>query len=131
MIRIAVLGLMAAAFAGFGVAFTVAPDGMAATIDIALPTDAARIDFVATYGGFEIGFAIFLAICTRRAAWVQPGLIASGCALGGFTVLRGAGILLSDAPGGLMYALLAMEAAGCALAFWAATLGDRLRRRQA
>jgi hypothetical protein len=118
----AVLWLSALAFMGFGLAFTFAPEQMAATVDIALPTGPARIDFVATYGGFELGFGFFLALCTRRRDWLDTGLVASACALGGFATLRAAGILLAETPGTLMYAVLAMETAGCMLSIWASKL---------
>ena len=120
-----VLWLTALAFAGFGIAFTVAPQFMASTVDIALPTDMARIDFVATYGGFELGFAFFLALCTRRNDWLDPGLVAAGWALTGFATLRAVGILTADTPGALMYGVLAMEASGAALSFWASRLESR------
>jgi hypothetical protein len=119
----AVLWLSALSFGAFGLAFGLWPQGMAATVGIVLPTDAARVDFVATYGGFELGFALFLALCARREAWVQPGLTASGCALAGFACLRAGAILLSADPGTLNYGVFAMEAAGSALSFWAARLG--------
>ena len=123
--KFAVLWLAALAFAGFGLAFTVAPHSMASVIDIALPTDMARIDFVATYGGFELGFAFFLALCTRRNDWLDTGLVAAGCALTGFAALRAIGIVMADNPGSLMYGVLGMETAGAALSFWAATLQRR------
>ena len=65
-----VLWLMALGFLGFGLAFTLWPLPMAGVIEIPLPTPTARIDFAATYGGFEIGVAAFLIACARRADWL-------------------------------------------------------------
>ncbi|MBM3818049.1 MAG: DUF4345 domain-containing protein [Acidimicrobiia bacterium] len=58
-----VLALSAFIYAAFGAAFLVAPVPMAATVGIQLPEPSAVIDFRATYGGFELGLAAFLAWC--------------------------------------------------------------------
>jgi hypothetical protein len=54
-----ILALTAVGFLGFGLAFTLRPDQMAALIEIALPSATARVDFAATYGGFELGVGAF------------------------------------------------------------------------
>jgi hypothetical protein len=82
-------------FIGFGGAYAVWPQRMAAVTDVALPTPTARADFAATYGGFQLGFGVFLIACTRQAAWLEPGLWAAGAALAGLATLRGVGLLLS------------------------------------
>jgi Domain of unknown function (DUF4345) len=116
-----VLWLSAFTFAGFGLAFALFPHPMAALVDIELPSDTARVDFAATYGGLELGLALFLLLCTRRDADVRLGLLASGCSLAGFAAARLAGILLSGPVAPLMYIVLVAEIGGSALSFWAAT----------
>ena len=54
-----VLGAAAVLFAAFGLLFAVVPHQTARMVDIELPTNTATIDFIATYGGFQIGFGIF------------------------------------------------------------------------
>ena len=115
-----VLWVAAIAFAGFGVAFAVFPHAMAATVDIQLPTATATTDFVATYGGFEIGFAVFLFLCLRRDDRVRLGLLASGWAVAGFAVSRAAGIMLLPGVRPVLYGVLVFEASCAAVAFWAA-----------
>ena len=117
-----ILRLSAVAFAAFGAAFAFFPRPMARTIDLELVTAVARTDFIATYGGFELGFAAFLWMCSRRDEWVRPGLLASGCALAGFSLARLGGILTSDEFSTLMLGVFAMEALGCVVSFWAAAL---------
>ena len=114
-----ILLLSALLFAGFGAAFTLFPHRLAATVGIQLTTSVARTDFAATYGGFELGFAVFLAICASRPAWVRPGLVASGCAIAGFASVRLVGILIAPELSLLMVGVLIFEAAGSALSFWA------------
>ena len=63
-----VLVLSSAVFAVLGGVFTILPDRMAALVDISLTSDVARTDLMATYGGFELGFAAFLAMCATQAA---------------------------------------------------------------
>jgi hypothetical protein len=115
----AVLWLLALGFAGFGAAYACWPTAMASLTDISLPSATARVDFMATYGGFQLGFAAFLGICAARPGWVRVGLLASGCALLGFAVLRLIGVLLNGgAVGATIYAGLGLELLGAALAFW-------------
>jgi hypothetical protein len=122
-----VLATAAVLFAAFGVAFAVAPHRLAAMVDIALPTNTATIDFVATYGGFEIGFAIFLFYCLTRPELVRTGLLASGWAVTGFAATRAAGLLVLGNAGPVMYGALAFETVCATLAFAAALLGCRGR----
>lgn len=109
-------------FGGLGIAFAFQPKRMAATVDLVLPTPTARADLMATYGGFEIGFALFLLICLFRGeAGVAQGLLASGLVLAGFGTARLAGILTADGPvRSLMYWLLAIEVVATAACLWLA-----------
>jgi hypothetical protein len=120
-----VLATAAVLFAAFGVAFAVAPRRLAAMVDIALPTNTATIDFVATYGGFEIGFAIFLLYCLMRLERVRLGLLASGWAVTGFAVTRAIGLLVVGGARPVMYGALAFETACATLAFVAAAHAAR------
>ena len=83
-------GLM---FVGFGIAFTLWPLPIGRVVEIPLPTPTARIDFAATYGGFSLGFGVFLLACARRDAWLEPGLWAVAAALAGLGLVRTLGIL--------------------------------------
>ena len=114
-----VLWIAAVAFAGFGAAFAAFPHRMAATVDIQLPTDTATTDFIATYGGFEIGFAVFLFLCLRRDDRVRLGLLASACAVTGFAVSRALGILVLGDVRPVLLGVLAFEVTAAAVAFWA------------
>jgi hypothetical protein len=118
-----VLLLSAVVFAAFGAAAVAATRQMAEAVGIGLTTDVARTDFMATYGGFELGFGLFLGLAWRRGEWVRPGLIANGCALAGFASMRLLGIVTSTELSPLMLAVFVVEATGCALSFWAAGSG--------
>jgi hypothetical protein len=83
-----ILLLAGAGFVGFGVAYVLRPDRMAALTDLSLPSPTARADFLATYGGFQIGFGLFLLACAMDAQWLEPGLWATVAALGGFATVR-------------------------------------------
>jgi hypothetical protein len=111
-----VLWLTALAFVGFGVAFAVWPVAMARLTDIALPTPTAMAEYVATYGGFQTGFGIFLVVCALRPAWLEPGLWAGALALGGFGTFRLLSLLLGDGPvGAPIYVGLSIELGGALL----------------
>jgi hypothetical protein len=117
-----VLGAAAVLFAAFGLAFAVLPHRLAALVDIPLVTETAMIDFIATYGGFEIGFAIFLFTCLRRPERVRLGLLASGWAVTGFAVSRAIAMVLLGGAKPVMYGALAFETVCATLAFAAARL---------
>ena len=116
----AVLWLSILSYGGFGAAFTAFPRRMASFVDVVLPTDTALVDFTATYGGLELGFAVFLWWCTRRDARVPLGLVAAGCGLAGFALVRLAGFLLSTDIKPMLYGVLIAESAGALLNFWTA-----------
>jgi hypothetical protein len=105
------LWLSAAGFIGFGLAFALWPVPMASITDIVLPTSTARIDYGATYGGFQLGFGVFLASCARRAGRLEVGLWAG---------LRLLGLALSPGPvAHAIYVGLALELTGVLLNVWA------------
>jgi uncharacterized protein DUF4345 len=115
-----ILWLMVVGFAGFGAAYTIWPTAMAGLTDIALPSNAARIDFAATYGGLQLGFAAFLTLCARTPGWLRAGLVACACTLLGLAMVRLGGVWWSGGAQPSIYAGLAIELGGAALALWAA-----------
>jgi len=115
-----VLAAAAVLFAAFGIAFAAFPYRLAALVDIALPTSTATIDFIATYGGFEIGFGVFLFKCLARPERVRLGLLASGCAVAGFAIARAIALLVVGGAKPVIYGALAFETVCATLAFVAA-----------
>lgn len=113
------LGLSALAFAGFGVACLAAPVSLAATVGIVLPEPAAVIDFRATYGGFEVGFALFLVWCLRAANRVRSGLVASALAIAGFACTRLVALPIDGPPRPIIYWVVALELSGVAVSLFA------------
>ncbi|MEA2627286.1 MAG: hypothetical protein QOD06_3331 [Candidatus Binatota bacterium] len=111
--------LSAVVYAGLGLASLVAPDAMARAVGIELATPTARVDFRATYGGFEIGTAIFLLACASRDGWMQPGVWAVLLTLAGFGGARAIGILVGGGADGMMLGALVTEIVGIA---WAAAV---------
>ena len=122
-----ILALTAAAYTGFGFASALWPEMMARLTDIQLPTATAKVDFAATYGGFELGFAGFLLLSLRRPAWLESGLWAGVLTLTGFAVVRLISLILSTAPvRPAIYLALALELCGVLLNLWGLWL---MRRR--
>ncbi len=114
------LFLCALIYLALGIGFLIKPDGMASGIEIPLPTPTARADLMATYGGLEIGLAVFLFLCWRDPAWLRMGLVASGLTFAGLGGARLVGILVArGAVKPLLFWLLAAEAVLVALCFWA------------
>ena len=112
------LALGAATFGAFGLAFALFPTEMAALVGIAATTPDARADVAATYGGLELGLAGFQAWCLRRGE-VRTGLIAAAFGFGGLGAVRLAHLVVGGGSA-FVWALLAAEAVGAALAVWGA-----------
>ena len=111
-----VLWIIGLGFVGVGLAFTLWPLPMGRVVEIPLPTPTARIDFAATYGGFELAFGIFLLACARRTDWLAPGLWASTAALAGFALVRTMGLLAAAGPATRpIFVALALEVTGAVL----------------
>lgn len=123
-----ILGLTGASFTGFGIAFTFWPEAMAGLVELRLPTTTAKVDFAATYGGFELGFGIFLLLAFLRPPWTEAGLWAGMLALGGFAAVRAGTLVFSGSPvRPAMYLALGLELAGVLLNGWALTAERRPR----
>jgi hypothetical protein len=115
----AALWLTALTFVGLGAASTFLPLAMASMVEIGLPSSTARVDFAATYGGFELGFGAFLLLCLKRS-WLEAGLWAGALALAGFATVRLVALLGSDAPvRPVIHLALALEVVGVVLNAWA------------
>ena len=113
----AVVWLSMVTFGGFGAAFTVAPSAMAAIVDIELPTGTALAEFRATYGGFELGIAAFLAWCVRDDRRLRAGLMVTALSLAGFAAARLLSVALDGPVRSVTYLLLAAELGGATIAF--------------
>lgn len=96
-------------FAVIGLGFLFLPVKWAAVVEIPLPTPTARTDLRATYGGFDLAFGLFLALCARRPDWIRPGLVALGLAAAGFGGGRLLGILAEGTASPLMLGFAVLE----------------------
>ncbi len=115
-----VLLLTGLGFCGFGLAYALRPAPMAALTDIPLPSPSARADFMATYGGCQVGFGLFLLACTRDPSWLVPGLWAATAVLAGLASARAVGILLGvGRVRATIWTGLAIELTGALLNGWA------------
>lgn len=107
-------------FCGFGLVYALWPALMAALTDLALPSPSARADFMATYGGCQVGFGLFLLACTRDPSWLAPGLWAGTAVLGGLACARGLGVLVAAGRvRATIWIGLAIELTGALLDGWA------------
>ena len=119
------LGLSALAFAVFGSLFFVSPMTVA-RIGIVLTLPNAVTEIRAFYGGLELGIAAFFVLALQRPSWFAPALMLQALALGATAAARLYGII-GGGTTEIMLALVAAEAAGCALAIVALS---GLRREQ-
>jgi uncharacterized membrane protein len=99
-----------------GAGFLLLPKQFAAVLQISLPTAMARTDVRATYGGLELGFGIFLLLCTVRREWVRAGLWALSLGVGGFAAGRLMGWVAEGSISNFMLFFLLLELAVAMLA---------------
>ena len=75
-----------------GVLFIFWPHAMGALVALGMSSPAAATDVRATYGGFELGVALFLGYCASAPGLVRAGLVAAFLGMLGFAVGRGVGM---------------------------------------
>jgi hypothetical protein len=105
-------------FAGFGAAFLAGP-AFLGVVGVVLTEPSAAAEIRAFYGGVALGLAAFFALAAARPAWQRPALTAQVLAFGGAALGRLVGLAVDGAGGPLLFALLALEAAGAGLGVWA------------
>jgi hypothetical protein len=107
-----------------GAGFLLIPQQYAAVLEISLPTAMARTDVRATYGGLELGFGIFLILCTVRREWIRPGLWALALTVGGFVTGRLVGFVAEGTINKFMLFFLGIELGVALLAVFLLQRGD-------
>ena len=53
------------------------PDGIAASVDLRLRSDLARLEIRAMYGGFSLALGLLHLVASSRAVWLMPALVAT------------------------------------------------------
>ncbi len=118
MARVALL-LSSLLFAAAGLAFLLAPAGMAAQVDILAGSATALTDIRAIYGGLELGLACYLGLLLRGSkrdpALLELGLRAALCALSGMALARLLGVCVDGPQRAITWLLGAGELMGALL----------------
>jgi hypothetical protein len=120
--------LAAFGFAVIGLGFLLIPVQWASLVDISLPTALARIDFRATYGGFNLAIGVFLARCASRPEWLRPGLVALALSGAGYGGGRLVGIVVEHSSNGLLTVFLTLELTIVSLSLYALRRLKRVQR---
>lgn len=103
-------------FAVVGACTLVAPNAVAKWVEVMLPTAGATVDFMAIYGGFELGFGAFLVWCAVRKAYLPAGLLALVFGMGATAGARIIGMATQGAVKPLYSQMLAFEIGTAVLA---------------
>jgi hypothetical protein len=108
----AVLALSALPFAGIGLGFLLAPEAMAARVDVSLASVTADHDVRAVYGGLQIACAVLLAWGALSRSHVHTALVAQLVLYGALVAARLVGWLATGAPGSFGLWLHGLETLG-------------------
>jgi len=106
-------GLLFAALGGWTL---LDPNAVAKVIDIMLPTPSATVDFMALYGGFELGYGAFLVWCAVRKAYLPAGLLSLVFGVGATAGARILGMATQGPVKPLFLQFLAFEVGSVVLA---------------
>jgi hypothetical protein len=107
--------IVAAIFMVAGLTFVVSPAPMTQATGIS--ADAGGLtDIRATYGGFQLGFGLFLAWCARSR--VSAGLFLTASVLGAVLLSRVTGLLIDGSVTAFHLIALGFETTLTALAVW-------------
>lgn len=105
----AFLWLNAAMYAVFAVWCTVAPGKTSEAIGFAFTKGGARSEYLVVYGGMELGFAVFFALCALRPAWATGGLVFATCLYAALALYRVASLFIYDGLTPFVYIMCAIE----------------------
>jgi len=112
-----ILRILGFVFVIFGAGYVLSPETlMEAT---GLTGSASGItDVRATYGGFQIGFGIFMILAASRPAYVGIALFATAIVVGFVGLCRGFGLVIDGSPSATNIGALVFEFGLAALTFW-------------
>ena len=111
-----ILSIIAIVSVTFGLSFIFAPHMFFELYTGAtLPTASAATDIRTTYGGFSLGFGLFLLYCLKNN--LRIGLMAALLVLTTITAARIFGITVDGNPNKYMYIFLGMEVVSLVLVF--------------
>ena len=99
-------------------AYLIFPTAMIGLTGMEIQTATAKADVWAIYSGIQIGFGLFLLLCSRKSALYQAALLSIVFILGGVAVGRTLGILIYDAYDTYSFSALAFEWTGSIVALW-------------
>ncbi len=102
------LGFVGVVFGLFGVAYVIAPQGLAAAAGVSANA-AGLTDLRATYGGFQIGFGLFAFWSCLRPERYAPALLATAAVTGAVGAARLYGLAVDQAPIMFHYIALCLE----------------------
>lgn len=81
-----VLGCFGIVFLGFGLAGVFTPEDIARQINFVVEVPAAKMEFMATYGGFFLGIGAFMLYCLKDN--IELGLISVMFTMGAIFITR-------------------------------------------
>ena len=121
-IYLIVIGIL---FIGFGLAYLFFPTQMIAFTGMETPTATAKADIWAIYAGIQIGFGLYLLLCSRNSELFKAGLLSIVFIFGGVAIGRMIGILYFEAYDHYSLFALLCEWTGTFVAMWLYTKLNR------
>jgi hypothetical protein len=112
------LAVDALVFAVFALAFLIVPRTAMSLVGIGALSPGGVVDVRAIYGGFQLGVALYLAVCAVVPALGRPGLIAATICLSTTAATRLLAMLVDSPLDPTMGLILALETGGALLNGW-------------
>lgn len=110
------------------------PDSLAASVDLRLRSDLARLEIRAMYGGFSLAIGLLHLIASSRAVWLMPALVSTLTCTIGLVSGRLFSVALDGVSSPTALLLIGSELALCGvagLAIWRLGQAARIARKAA
>ena len=109
--------LVAVLFGLFAALYTFAPTGVVESVGIQA-SPSGLTDIRATYGGFQLGFCLFVIWALGDASRYSVALLATGLTIGCVGLVRLFGVLIDGSPETFHYIAFVFEIILPAVSFW-------------
>jgi hypothetical protein len=103
------LGVNLLVYLAYGVGFLLAPQKLAAELDITLGSATALADFRAMYGGLSLACAAFFALAIKNVSMRHSALLLAVLGAGGLMIGRLITMAFDGMPGAVIFVMLATE----------------------
>lgn len=103
------LGINAILYLGLALWCMILPEKTSAALGFNLVSSSGRSEYLVVYGGMQLGFAVFFALCAMKTGWQYQGIVFACCLYVPILLCRAASFLFFKGIGGVTVATAGLE----------------------